>query len=326
MNQFSNSIKKALYKYNPIGAFFYLYKQNKELKKDLATWKVGQWEPGHYYTPQVLPNQVKDSQTSKGKALLGIEMREKEQWAFIQQLYSNYPDLDLPKTKQEGKRYYLQNGYFYNSDAIFLALVLQHFKPARVIEIGSGFSSALMLDINESKLGNKTSLTFIEPYPDRLKQLIGANENCTVIEDFVQNADISLFANLEKDDILFVDSSHVSKYGSDVNFILFNILPLLKPGVIVHFHDIFYPFEYPKEWIQGGRFWNEAYLLRAFLQFNQDFELLLFTSYLENEHKEWFTANMPICLEVAERGLDGEYINTIFGKSIYIRRKELAAH
>ncbi|MCZ8539210.1 hypothetical protein [Psychrobacillus psychrodurans] len=89
-------------------------------------------------------------------------------------------------------------------------------------------------------------------------------------------------------DILFIDSYHVSKIGSDVNYIIFEILPKLKPGVRIHFHDIFYPFEYPEKWIFEGRFWNRAYLLRAFLQYNQDFIIDLWNNYLILEHKEIF--------------------------------------
>ena len=91
-----------------------------------------------------------------------------------------------------------------------------------------------------------------------------------------------MFAGLQSGDILFINTSHVSKIGSDVNFIFFEILPLLQPGVVVHFHDIFYPFGYPSEWFGKGMFWNEAYLLRAFLSFNPSFEILLFNSYLNH--------------------------------------------
>jgi len=96
---------------------------------------------------------------------------------------------------------------------------------------------------------------------------------------------------------LFVDSSHVSKIGSDVNRIVFDILPILKPGVLVHFHDVLWPFEYPLQWIMEGKAWNEAYLLRAFLQYNSHFEIVLLNSFVGNVFKEFMEANMPTFLK-----------------------------
>ena len=313
-------------KYNPLGAFVYLYRQNKQLKKDLYIWKVGKWEPGHFYTPHILKDQIEtDNSVKIFKELGGIILKEKEQIELLEVLFKYYSNLKLPETKMAGYRYYLQNGYFNNSDAIFLSLIMLHFRPKRIIEVGSGFSSALMLDINDRMGDDKANLIFVEPFPERLRQLISNQDNCILIEDYVQNTDPAIYSDLEANDILFVDSSHVSKHGSDVNHIVFNILPLLKPGVIIHFHDIFYPFDYPAEWLRQGRFWNEAYLLRAFLQFNNDFEILLFPSMLEMVHKEWFDSNMQLCLVKAEKRDDrDEYIDGIFGKSIYLRRKTIS--
>ena len=97
--------------------------------------------------------------------------------------------------------------------------------------------------------------------------------------------------------ILFVDSTHVAKVGSDVNHLFSEVLPILKPGVLVHIHDIFYPFEYPKSWIYEGRNWSEVYLLRAFLQFNECFKIVLFNTFLEHFHRDFFLRNMPLCLK-----------------------------
>jgi hypothetical protein len=144
-------------------------------------------------------------------------------------------------------------------------------------------------------------LTFIEPYPDRLLGLFKEKdgESTKVVAKKLQDIDLSIFAALQENDILFVDSTHVSKTGSDVNKIIFEILPMLKPGVIIHFHDIFYPFEYLKEWVLGwkGFGWNEAYLLKAFLMYNQQFSILFFNTYLSKFQREWFENNMPLCLK-----------------------------
>ena len=110
----------------------------------------------------------------------------------------------------------------------------------------------------------------------------------------LQDVDLNIFSTLTANDILFIDSSHVSKVGSDVNYLVFEILPRLKPGVYIHFHDIFYPFEYPKRWICDlGISWNEAYLLRAFLQYNQSFCIALFINYLERFYPEQLRSLVP---------------------------------
>jgi len=114
-----------------------------------------------------------------------------------------------------------------------------------------------------------------------------------IIGDTVQSVPLDTFKKLQAGDILFVDSTHVSKTGSDVNHILFEILPVLNPGVIIHFHDIFYPFEYPKEWVLRGYNWNEDYILRAFLMYNNAYEIKLFPDYLHRHHKEVF-AELPL--------------------------------
>ena len=176
--------------------------------------------------------------------------------------------------------------------------MIRHFKPKQIIEIGSGFSSMVMLDTNELFFENQIKCTFIEPYPKRLYSLMKSSDKSlyTIIESDIQNISLDVFEKLESGDILFIDSTHVSKTGSDVNYILFEILPVLKTGVLIHFHDVFYPFEYPKKWVFNGVNWNENFLLRAFLMYNQQFEIILFTRYLVDLHSSVFN-NMPLCLQ-----------------------------
>jgi len=156
-------------------------------------------------------------------------------------------------------------------------------------------------------LNNSVECTFIDPNPQRLKAVLAPSTPATILEKRVQDVPLDLFERLEAGDILFIDSAHVAKTGSDVNHIFFRILPILKPGVRVHLHDVVYPFEYPEEWVFDGKAWNEAYMLRAFLQYNSSFELELFPSYLIQFHREYFQREMPLCLQ-----------NT--GGSIWIRR------
>ena len=107
---------------------------------------------------------------------------------------------------------------------------------------------------------------------------------------------MDFFEILQSGDILFIDSTHIAKTGSDVNHILFDILPILKSGVLIHFHDVSYPFEYPKEWVYMGRNWNENYFLRAFLMYNNNFEIILFSDYLHKHYIEAFK-DMPLSLK-----------------------------
>jgi len=109
-----------------------------------------------------------------------------------------------------------------------------------------------------------------------------------------QHVPRAIYTELKNNDILFIDSSHVAKVGSDVVFLLTDILPILHRGVIVHIHDIYWPFEYPEDWVLSGRAWNEAYLVKAFLQFNSSFEILLFNSYLTIHHQGIMKQLLPL--------------------------------
>jgi hypothetical protein len=111
--------------------------------------------------------------------------------------------------------------------------------------------------------------------------------------------DLAVFETLEARDVLFIDSTHVSKVSklnSDVNKLFFEILPRLAPGTFVHIHDVFADFEYPVHWLRAGRSWNEQYVLRAFLQFNDRFKVRLFGNYIVNRHPDWFRTHTPLCL------------------------------
>jgi hypothetical protein len=180
-----------------------------------------------------------------------------------------------------------------------LYALLRHAQPRRVFEVGSGFSSAAMLDTSELFLGGAVDFTFIEPDPRRLYSLIRPEDRhrSMIIEQRVQNVPPAAFHCLSRNDILFIDGSHVAKIGSDVNYLLHDILPTLAVGVYVHIHDVPYPFEYFRGWIERGIAWNEAYMVRAFLAFNSAFEVVLYPSFLLHFHRPWFEQYMPMCLK-----------------------------
>ena len=254
--------------------------------------------PGHFYSPlpdirairSAKPQIFKDDAECKE-----IFLNEGKNLSLFEEFKEYYGEMPFAPEKKAGLRYYFNNSFFSYGDGVVLYSMLRHFKPRRVVEIGSGFSSALMLDVSEKFLNGTVEFTFIEPYPERLKEIAGQSPaKCKLIQDFVQSVDMSVFRALEKGDILFIDSSHVGKIGSDVLHILFNILPEIKEGVIIHIHDIFWPFEYPEKWIENGRAWNEVYLLRAFLACNRDYEILFFNSYFENRHADKIQRHMPL--------------------------------
>jgi hypothetical protein len=167
-------------------------------------------------------------------------------------------------------------------DALFLTLMLRHLRPARLIELGCGFSSACTLDARDQFLDGALDVTFVDPFPQLLETFLRDDDRTTmrVLPMATQDVPLDDLRVLEAGDVLFVDSTHVSRTGSDVNRIVFEILPALAPGVIVHLHDMFPGFEYPAPWVFEGRAWTELYLVRAFLQYNEAFEILLWPNLL----------------------------------------------
>lgn len=279
----------------------YVSHLNRELRK-YKTW----YPPGHYYNPLVdskeLETYADDLFDTKKKFIMGIDFREKEQLELLHELVPFYKEMPFPEKQTEGFRYYLGNGIFSYSDGIFLYMLMRAWKPKRIIEVGSGHSSAVMIDTNERFFNNSIKLTFIEPYPERLYSLLKDSDKSQnrIFEKPIQQVPYAEFEALESGDILFVDSSHVSKTGSDVNYIFFEVLPRLKKGVYIHFHDVFTPMEYPKSWVMKPNDWfgfNEIYILRAFLMYNPEFEIVLFNTYLEEHYEQWFKEHMPLCLE-----------------------------
>jgi predicted O-methyltransferase YrrM len=257
--------------------------------------------PGHYYSPIPSAEELRPREHElfgpPPTTLPGIDLREAQQLALLQELAPFYPELPFPRSKAQGQRYWFDNPSYSYADAIFLYGMLRRLRPRRVIEIGCGWSSAAMLDTAERFLGDAVEFTFVEPYPDTLRGLLRPGERIELLERKLQDVPLERFDALQATDVLFVDSTHVAKAGSDVNRIVFEILPRLRPGVHVHFHDVFYPFEYPKPWVYDERGWNEDYFLRAFLQYNSAYEIALFGTYLIRFHRDWFKQHMPLCLD-----------------------------
>lgn len=174
-------------------------------------------------------------------------------------------------------------------DSTVLFAMLRWLRPARVIELGSGASSFVTAQALEANArdGAAADYEIYDPYPGddvpgRLQRLRA------------QDVPAATFESLRAGDVLFVDTTHTVKVGSDVNHIVLDVLPRLAPGVVVHFHDIFLPYEYPRRWLEDfGLYWSEQYLLQAFLALNPDFEVLLAVAALARDRGEGFAALLP---------------------------------
>ena len=206
-------------------------------------------------------------------------------------------------------KYKSNKGWFDDGDAGLLHSMILEYKPKRIIEIGSGFSTCVMLDTNEYWLDNQIEITCIEPYPHRLMENIRNKEKIEIRSEFVQHVPLEVFDSLEANDILFIDSSHVVKAGGDIIWEYFHIIPRLKDGVIIHIHDIIYPFTYPERWILQGRAYTEAFILRAFLMNNNRYEILFFNSMMIKK-----------CYEEYRSGWNKEHELSGFG-SIWFRKR-----
>jgi methyltransferase family protein len=270
--------------------------------------------PGHFSSPipskeLLLKKQNRIFNINKG-TIEGVNLNKNFQLDLLESFFEFSSDFDLPEKRQSGKRYFYDNPFFRYNDAYIMYCFLRKFKPNNIIEIGSGYSSAFLLDSIDSINNYSSNLTFIEPYPERLYSLLSKEDRnrTTIIEKKIQDVSIEPFKNLNSNDILFVDTSHVLKIDSDLSKIIFSILPALNKGVLIHFHDIFWPFEYPKVIIDDGRLWNESYFLRSFLQYNDIFEILFFSSYLESFYKEVIVEKIP------------GFVNAS-GSSLWLRRK-----
>ncbi|NMG28282.1 class I SAM-dependent methyltransferase [Aromatoleum evansii] len=291
------------------------------LTKELNLWKKGFVPPGHYYSTIPDLDKIKLQHAKlfdkSFDHLPGIDLNVSQQMYFLELIKSHYSEMPFPEDPTRECRYYLNNDFYAYADGICLYSILRHLQPRKFIEIGSGFSSAAALDTRDRFLTPETHFTFIEPYPDRLNQLLTEedkkNGNLSIITSFAQDVPYNIFKSLGPSDILFIDSTHVSRIGSDVNYLFFEILPQLNPGVYVHIHDIFFPFEYPDTWIYDGRFWNECYILRAFLQFNHAFEIVFFNSYIVENFNNSIRESMPLFIKKPTNNL------TIPG-SIWLRK------
>lgn len=168
--------------------------------------------------------------------------------------------------------------------------MIREFRPARMIEVGSGVTTTLAAQAirknREEDPSYQCDFTAIEPFPVRVNP-DALPPKFKMIQERVQRVPIETFSALRENDMLFIDSSHVCRTGSDVNYEILEVLPRLNKGVLVHFHDIFLPWEYPRAWVMGDhRFLSEQYMLQAFLACNPHFEVMWGSYYMMRKNPE----------------------------------------
>jgi predicted O-methyltransferase YrrM len=269
--------------------------------------------PVHYYSPIPDTRSCLSSIWNASSEMPGVDMNDEKQCQMLTSIFPLYEGEFIELFNEDTRThtaYRSPSPNFSGIDAAVLYSMVRHFRPRAMIEVGGGFSTRI--SAAAALRNNSTALTCIEPYPDKVLAS-GFPGLQRLIRQQVQAVDLSLFESLSSADILFIDSSHVAKCGSDVVYLCLEVLPRLKPGVIVHVHDIFFPREYPESWIRESRFfWNEQYLVQAFLSFNNSFEVLFCTSYvLEKRRPE------------AARAFSG--FDPVSGSSLWLRRREQIA-
>lgn len=255
--------------------------------------------PFHYYHPTFDPERLPDSVWTRASRLPGIDLRVEAQLELLGKFRYCDELRRLPLRGQPNGGFAYFNPMFGPGDAEILYSVIRNFKPQRLIEIGSGYSTLLAkaaLERNRVE-GRDFEHICIEPYPEPWLQEI---KGTRLIRERVETMDASFFEQLGENDILFIDSSHVIRIGGDVEFEYLEVLPRLRSGVLVHAHDIFLPFEYPLEWVRDKKwFWTEQQLLQAFLAFNAEFKVVLALSYLNRHHREALASAAPIYADCA---------------------------
>jgi len=241
---------------------------------------------GHFYSPVVDTDEIRPRVEDLWPAapkIAGIDFNDASHEDILRASFAKFmPHYDYPEVLPEAAEpwaFFTQNSQFSWLDARAFFVLLQRWRPRRLIEIGSGFSTLLAADVNRRFLDGRLDITCIEPYPREFLTL-GVPGVSRLLQAKVQDVDLAEFDRLQSGDVLFIDSSHVAKTGSDVNFIYFEVLPRLAPGVRIHIHDIFLPHEYPKEWVlDDNRSWNEQYLVRALLMYSDRYEVEFGSNY-----------------------------------------------
>lgn len=273
---------------------------------------------GHYYSPlpdsRELAREPRRSQVwpQRPRETPGVDWNGHEQARLATDVFARQERLRFAaRETTDPTEYWCDNGQYPALDAWLLEAMLRYLRPARLIEVGSGFSSLVSARVNRELLGGSMRFTCIEPYPRPFLEAGVPGISDLRVEE-VQNTPSEVFERLGSGDVLFIDTSHTAKTGGDVTWIYGEVLPRLKPGVAVHIHDAFLPGDYPEQWVLEGWGWNEAYLLRAFLSFNSAFDVLFGVQWMLQNHPDLIDGAFPEFTRQSDRG----------GAALWLRRRE----
>lgn len=245
----------------------------------------------HFYEPVPELRSLADEVFERHSELPGVDLRESDQLALLQRLRrfrDEYSAFSAQRVEGDPAQYFQRNGQFGRVDADVLHSLIRLHKPRKIVEIGSGYSTLVSVGAVEQNRAEDADyccdITSIDPHPPRF--LNGLSGLTRLLKTRVQDLSLSHFAKLERGDMLFIDSSHVLKIGSDVQFEFLELLPRTKKGAWIHVHDIFFPTDYPRPLVmEWHRFWNEQYLLQAFLAFNSEFAVRWSSSWMAHRHE-----------------------------------------
>lgn len=248
----------------------------------------------HYYEPFFDPSSFRKP-VEEDRSLPGIDLRETEQLALLKTLHGKGALQGLPQDGNGHGNFRYGNDFFPPGDAEFLFAMIRYYRPRRIIEVGSGNSTLMILHAIEANRSDDPEydcrLTCIEPYEAPWLEQRGV----TVMRTCVEEMELDFFASLESGDILVIDSSHVIKPQGDILCLYLQVLPILKKGVFVHIHDILTPRDYFRTWmVDKLQLWNEQYMLEAFLSMNNEYQVVAALNFLRHHHFEKLAAVCPV--------------------------------
>jgi SAM-dependent methyltransferase/predicted O-methyltransferase YrrM len=268
---------------------------------------------GHYYSPMYDTRELASRRDRlwppTPRETVGIDWKDRTQLELCQ-VFARQQKLDfIDDPGEDPTVYYASNDQYPPLDAWVLAGILEQRRPRRMIEVGSGFSTLVSARVDRERLDLRMKLTCIEPYP-RDFLTAGVDGVSELRVEQVQDTPMELYSELSAGDVLFVDTAHTVKTGGDVTWIFAEVIPRLAPGVLVHIHDVFLPGDYPPDWVMEGWGWNENYLVRAFLSFNDQFDIVWGSQYMLHNHRDEVIAAFP-----------GLAHDTPSGASLWIERR-----
>ena len=256
---------------------------------------------GHFYSPVVDPESAFVTRAlADTTPPAAIEIDDERMLAELEALSKFYAEMPFGPEKTEGLRFFFENPAFSYTDAFVLYAYIRKLQPRRIVEIGCGYSTCVIFDTVDGFINPAPEIRCFDPYPDVPLQLTKPEDHLRKAIEAIPLQDIpdEVFSSLEAGDMLFIDSSHIAKTGSDVLDYMFRALPLVKSGVYVHIHDIGAHFEYSHEWVvTENRSWNEIYFLRAFLMYNDAFRIVFWNNHVVRKFPDRVKAMAPACLK-----------------------------